>query len=94
MSPSLSKEGFLKYFLYTNFKISRSASPIFLLEARYSSNTLISTGGTYIISDALLGGEEGTGGSELAAGVRAGGGQPGSNAGAGCSLGLDKPFEP
>jgi hypothetical protein len=49
LSGSHIMEGFQKYYLYTGVKISRSASPIFLFEARYSSNTLMSTCGTNCI---------------------------------------------
>jgi hypothetical protein len=45
------------------------------------------------VIDAYLGGEEGIGGSELAAGVGDGDGQPGSNARARRSLAVDQPCE-
>jgi hypothetical protein len=45
------------------------------------------------IFDEVLGGEEGTGGSELATGVGTGGGQPGSSAMVGRSLAIDQPCE-
>jgi hypothetical protein len=41
----------------------------------------------------VFGGEKGTGGSELGAGVRVGGGQPGSSAKGGRSLAVDHPGE-
>jgi hypothetical protein len=45
------------------------------------------------IFDEDFGGEEGTGGSELATGVGNGGGQPGSGAIVGRSLAIDQPCE-
>jgi hypothetical protein len=48
VSGSLGAKGFLKYYLYNSVKIHRSASPIFLFKAWYSSNALMSTGGTCI----------------------------------------------
>jgi hypothetical protein len=78
--------------MYTSVKTSRSAtSPIFLLVDGYSSNTLMSTGGTCILG--VFGGEEGTGGSGLAAGVGVGDGHPGSTAREGRSLTVDQPCE-
>jgi hypothetical protein len=44
-------------------------------------------------SEDLFRGEESTGGSRLAAGVRVGGGQPGSSARARCSLAADQPCD-
>jgi hypothetical protein len=45
------------------------------------------------VPDEFFGGEEGTGGSETAAGVGASGGQPGSNAMEGYSVTIDHPCE-
>jgi hypothetical protein len=47
-SGSLSSKGLNKYYQYTSVKISRSASPILPFEAGYSSDTLLSTFGTYV----------------------------------------------
>jgi hypothetical protein len=58
MSGSLNTKGFYKCCMYAGVKTSRSASPIFLFVARYSSNSLLSTGGTCI--SGAFGGEEGT----------------------------------
>jgi hypothetical protein len=66
--------------------MSFSASPILLFEARYSSNTLTFMGGSEVLEKHLRSffyGQEGTGGSELAAGVGGGVGQPGSGVGHG-----------
>jgi hypothetical protein len=71
LSGSLNTQGFSKYHLYTSVKISCSASLIFLFEAGHSSHAILSTGGAFICSHFF--GEEGKGGSELAAGVGYGG---------------------
>jgi hypothetical protein len=87
---SLSTGGFYTYYRYTSVNISRSASPIFLFEVGYSSNTLLSTGRVlYLLR--FLGGEEGMSGSNLTADVGAGSGSPGSSARAWPPLVFDKP---
>jgi hypothetical protein len=46
LSGSLIAKGFSNDYLYTNVMISRSASPIFPFSAGYSSNNIMSMGGT------------------------------------------------
>jgi hypothetical protein len=47
-SGSLTAEGFSKYCFYTGVMISRSASPMFLFSALYSSDTTWSMGRTCV----------------------------------------------
>jgi hypothetical protein len=67
LSGRFSAEGFYEYYVYTSVKIARSASPIFF--SRLDTSQILSCPWVGRVSDAHFGGEEGIGGSELAAGV-------------------------
>jgi hypothetical protein len=75
--------------MYTIVMISRSAKPIFSFKALYFLNTFYLRAG--LVSEGLFCGEKGTDGSELAAGVVGGGGQPGSASWARRSVTVDQP---
>jgi hypothetical protein len=83
--------GFSKYYLYSSVTITRSASPIFL--SVLDAPRVLSCPWAGLVLYAYLGGGEGTGGSELAEGVGAGEGQPGSSAMARRSVEVVQPFE-
>jgi hypothetical protein len=86
LSGSLGAVGFLKYYMYTIVKISHSASLSFL---RLNTPRMLSCLRVGHVFEGLFCCNEGTGASELAAGVGANGGQPGSNAKAWRSLAAD-----
>jgi hypothetical protein len=71
----------LKYCPYTIVKISCSASPLFFwILIKMDIDQILSCYRAGPLSVAFLGGEDGTGGFELAAGVEASGGHPESSA--------------
>jgi hypothetical protein len=91
LSGGLSMGGFSKYYICTSVKISRSASMISF--SRLDNPRILSRPRVGHVLDEFLGGEEGKGGSVLAAGVVASGGQPGSSAKVRPSLPYNHPYE-